>query len=121
VATDDGFLWFFSAQHSSKVDAIRNDHQVNVAYADPANLRFVSVSGTCELVRSRAIAAELWRPEYNRFFPGGADDPDLILLKITINAAEYWDADANTMRPLEAGELARNETVILRDQRFEVA
>jgi general stress protein 26 len=121
VATDDGFLWFFTAQHSSKVDAIRNDHQVNVAYADPSNMRFVSVCGTCELVRSRVIASELWRPEYSRYFPGGAEDPDLILLKVTINSAEYWDADARTMRALEAGELGENETVVLRDQRTEVA
>lgn len=120
VATDDGFLWFFSAQHSSKIDEIRHDHQVNIAYADPANMRFVSVCGTCELVRNRAIAEELWLPEYSRYFPGGVEDPDLILLKVTINSAEYWDAEARSMRPLN-GELAQNETVVLRDQRTEVA
>lgn len=120
-ATDDGFLWFFSAQHSSKVDAIRHEHQVNVAYSDPASMRFVSVCGPCELVRNRDIAAELWRPEYSRFFPGGVEDPDLILLKVTINSAEYWDAEGRTMRTLNDGELGRNETLILGDQRSEVA
>lgn len=98
----DGFLWFFAAQHSTKIDEIRNLHQVNLAYSDPAKMRYVSVSGSCELVRSRPIAEELWKDEYKRWFPGGLDDPDLILLKVTVNAAEFWDVKAGTMRDLEA-------------------
>ncbi|HEY3927255.1 MAG TPA: pyridoxamine 5'-phosphate oxidase family protein [Candidatus Koribacter sp.] len=122
AATDEGFLWFFASQNSSKIDEIRNVNQVNVAYADPANTRYVSVSGTCELVRSRPIAGDLWRDEYKRWFPRGIDDPDLILLKITINSAEYWDATSGRMRVLE-GDLTPEEhqTVVLRDERTEVA
>ena len=122
AVTDEGVLWFFTAQHSSKIDEIHNSNQVNVAYADPANIRYVSVSGTCELVRSRPIAAQLWSDEYKRWFPRGVDDPDLILLKITINGVEYWDASSGRMRALE-GDLSRSEhqTVMLRDERTEVA
>lgn len=121
AATDDGFLWFFSPQHSSKIDEIRNDHQVNVSYADPANMRFVSVSGACELVRNRSIAAEFWRDEYKRWFPRGIDDPDLILIKVTINSAEYWDVKAGRMRELEGDAKVQHETVVLSDPRTEVA
>jgi general stress protein 26 len=113
----DGFLWFFAAQHSSKIDGIRNDNEVNVAYSDPVNMRFVSVSGTCELVRDRSIASDLWKPEYKRWFPRGVEDPDLILLKVTIHNVEYWDAQAGHMRPLES----ENQTVVLRDEHTEVA
>jgi general stress protein 26 len=117
AVSDDGFLWFFARQHSSKIDEIRNVHQVNVAYSDPVNMRFVSVSGPCELLRNRAIAAALWKPEYKRWFPQGMEDPDLILLKVTINSAEYWDTTAGRMRTLES----ENNTVGLRDERTEVA
>jgi len=111
--SDDGFLWFFTSAQSSKVDEIRNDREVNVAYSDHANLRFVSVAGTCELVRNHSISERLWRDEYKRWFPEGLDDPDLILLKVTINAVEYWDVHANRMRPLDAV----HETVQVRDER----
>jgi general stress protein 26 len=94
---------------------------VNVAYAYPSIMGFGSVCGSCLLVRSRAITAELWHPEYSRYFPGGVEDPDLILLKVTINSAEYWDAEARTMRALDAGELGEHETVTLRNERSEVA
>lgn len=109
----DGYLWFFAGQQSSKVDAVRHDHQVNVSYSDPSNMRFVSLSGTCELVRNRAIATELWKDEFKRWFPQGVDDPDLILLKITVNSAEYWDSTAGRMRAVEP----EHNTVVLRDER----
>jgi general stress protein 26 len=117
AVSEEGFLWFFARQHSSKVDEIRNVHEVNVSYADPANMRFVSVSGPCELVRSRPTANSLWKPEYKRWFPQGVEDPDMILLKVTVNTAEYWDSTAGRMRRLD-GE---NDTVVLRDDRMEVA
>jgi general stress protein 26 len=116
AVTDDGFLWFFTALHSSKTDEIRNLNQVNLAYSDPVNMRFVSVSGTCELVRNRAVAAELWRHEYSRWFPRGLDDPDLILLKVTINGVEYWDVKAGRMRTIDEFD-AEHGTIQLRDER----
>ena len=115
--SEDGFLYFFARQHSSKVDEIRNDREVNVAYSDPANMRFVSVSGACELVRSHPLAESLWKQELKHWFPQGIDDPDLILLRITINSAEYWDTNTGRMRPLEP----EHNTVVLRDERTEVA
>ncbi len=117
AVSEDGFLWFFARQHSSKIDEIRNVHEVNVAYADPANMRFVSVSGPCELIRSRPTSTALWKPEYKRWFPRGVEDPDLILLKVTINSAEYWDTTESRMRHLES----ENHTIVVRDDRTEVA
>jgi general stress protein 26 len=45
------------------------------------------------------------------------EDPDLILLKVTVNSAEYWDTTAGRMRSLES----EDNTVVLRDERTEVA
>ncbi len=111
--SDDGCLWFFTSAHSSKVDEIRNMREVNVAYSDPSAMRFVSVAGNCELVRSRPIAERLWRNDYKRWFPRGLDDPELILLKVTIDAVEYWDVQSNRMRPFEPA----HETIQVRDDR----
>lgn len=114
AVTDDGYLWFFTSAHSSKTDEVRNgDRQVNLAYADPVTMRFVSISGPCELIRNHAIAAELWRDEYRRWFPQGLQDPDLILLKVTVDSAEYWDAGRGCMCRLAP----ENETIIYRDDR----
>ncbi len=92
-----GVLWFLSGSNTEKVEAVRTIQHVNLSFADPASQRYVSVSGFCELVRDRGKARELWNPSYTSWFPGGLDDPDLILLKIDVQQAEYWDASEGRM------------------------
>ena len=96
---DNGVLWFLSHDNSEKVEAVRTQQHVNVAYADNAVQRYVSVSGFCELVRDHAIAERLWDPSYESWLPGGAEKA--VLLKIDIQQAEYWDAAQSRMVPLQ--------------------
>ena len=93
----DGDLWFFTRADSPKVDEVRRDEAVNLSYAAPAKQRYVSISGTARLVRDRAKAEELWNPLLKAWFPQGLDDPDLALLKVAVEKAEYWDSPSSTM------------------------
>ncbi len=93
----DGELWFFTRYHSPKSDEIQENQKVNVTYATPKNDRYVSVSGRAALVRDPDKVKELWRGALKQWFPEGKKDPELALLKVTVDRAEYWDADANRM------------------------
>lgn len=93
----EGTLWFFTRAPSGKTREIREDEHVNLSYADPKRGRYVSISGTASLVRDRARAEELWRPELKAWFPDGLDDPDLALLRVAVSDAEYWDAPSGAM------------------------
>jgi general stress protein 26 len=88
----DGDLWFFAGASSAKAHEVRRDQRVNVSYADPDNQRYVSVSGTAKLVRDQAKLKQLWNPIFKAWFPQGLEDPDLALLKVNVEQAEYWDA-----------------------------
>ncbi|HEY1730239.1 MAG TPA: pyridoxamine 5'-phosphate oxidase family protein, partial [Terriglobales bacterium] len=66
-------------------------------FIDHARSLYVSVSGFCELVRNGGKAKQLWKPEYKSWLPGGLDDPDLILLRIVVHQAEYWDSSQGSM------------------------
>lgn len=88
----DGNLWFFSGLSSGKMFELENSPKVNLSYSSPDSSRFVSVTGTVEVVRDLEKAKELWKPMYKMWFPLGVDDPDLILLKVEIESAEYWDS-----------------------------
>jgi general stress protein 26 len=96
-----GAFWFLTGSNTEKVEAVRTNLQVNVAFTEPAAQRYVSVSGLCELVRDHAMAKALWDDSYTSWFPGGLDDPNLILMKINVRQAEYWDSSANRMVVLE--------------------
>lgn len=90
VENDDELL-FFTSKKSGKVDEIERDAQVNVAYAHPGNNTYVSVTGTASIEKDRAKVKELWSPIHKAWFEG-PDDPNLIILRVRLVRAEYWDA-----------------------------
>ncbi len=96
----DGDLWFFTRASSPKVDEIEQEHRVNVSYAAPDKQRYVSVSGRARLVRDKSKIKELWSPVLKAWFPEGLDDPDLALLKVSVEQAEYWDSPSSTVAHL---------------------
>src|SRR5271157_2648869 len=77
----DGVVWFFSGNNTEKVEAIKTDPRVNLAYSDFNSQRYVSITGEAEPVRDHVRAREMWKPLYEAWFPKGVDDPSLILLK----------------------------------------
>ena len=89
----DGKIWFFSALSSPKSEEVQEDPRVNLSFADPESRRYVSLSGTCELVRDPQLARDYWRKEFLAWFPNGVEDPDLALLKVQIEQAELWDQE----------------------------
>jgi general stress protein 26 len=48
-------------------------------------------------VRDRAKSQELWTPAMKAWFPDGLNDPDLALLRVQVEGAEYWDSPSSTM------------------------
>ncbi len=88
----DGDLWFFTRVDSPKIWESRQHRQVNVTFADPEKSKFLSASGSAALVRDREKIKELWTPVLKIFFPEGAEDPELALLKVSVDKAEYWDS-----------------------------
>lgn len=87
----DGDLWFATGYDSGKVAEIEANPHVNVSYASMKKNTYVSVCGRASLVRDRAKIDELWSPAMKIFFPEGKDDPNLCLLRVEAESAEYWD------------------------------
>ena len=88
---------FFTSADSPKIDELAADSRVNLSYAAKKDARYVSVSGTAEVFRDAAKMKELWNPVLKAWFPEGLDDPSLVLLKVTVDQAEYWDDSSSSM------------------------
>jgi general stress protein 26 len=93
----DGTLWFFTRLSAHKVDEVANDSQVNVSYADPSHQNYVSLSGRASIVRRPEDIKAHWSEAMRTWFPKGSSDPEIALLKVDIEQAEYWDAPSSTM------------------------
>lgn len=90
-----GKLWFFTAMSSGKVEEIDQHRKVNLSYANLDKQDYVSISGHARLFRDPQKMQELWTPWVEPWFPNGVNDPDLGLLEVTVDEAEYWDAPAS--------------------------
>lgn len=92
-----GVLEFFVSARAQVVLDIARDPRVSVVYADPGDDCYVSISGQGRVLQNLQRQHALWSTLAQAWFPGGAGDPDLRLLRVDIAAAEYWDVDTNKM------------------------
>lgn len=106
----DGDLWFFTYDSSPKAQEVRHERQVNVSYADIGAQTYISVSGTATLVRDRAKMEQYWSPEYKAYFPDGLETPDLALMKVHVQKAEYWESDGRVATLLQIAKAALTGT-----------
>jgi general stress protein 26 len=86
----DGDAWFIAGADSETVRNLTARPQVNVAYAGATS--WVSLSGTAAVVNDPAKKKELWNTFTEAWFPGGADDPQVVTVKVSGQSAQYWDS-----------------------------
>jgi general stress protein 26 len=84
----DGDLWFFTKKETNKYEEILHNQDVNVAYVGKS---YVSVRGTAEVVEDIGKKKEFWSKAHEKFMQTNYDDPNLILIKVHVEAAEYWE------------------------------
>ncbi|MCC3152572.1 pyridoxamine 5'-phosphate oxidase family protein [Hymenobacter sp. BT770] len=94
---ENGTLWFFTERDSQKVGELEKDRHVNLGYASPSDNLYVAITGTAQVVTDRAKIKELWSEGLRGWFPGGSDDPNIALLKVTIDKGEFWDSPNSTL------------------------
>ena len=103
VASDnsfDGAMWFFTRASSPVAQEINGQGHVNVTYVSAPEDRFVSVSGSADVVRNVERARQMWAPSYAAWFAGGPEDAELAMIRITVTRLEYWDRKLGRMQTL---------------------
>ena len=91
----DGDVYFFTFDDSNKITHIKANPSVNLAYAKPEKMNFVSLKGAAEILKDRSKMEELWSPELKAWFPEGLDTPGITLIKVSVKSAEYWDSPSS--------------------------
>ena len=120
----DGDLWFATECDSGKALDIARNPNVNVSYASKGRNTYVSVAGRASIVRDRAKIEAFWSAGMQVFFPHGKDDPNLCLIRVEAETAEFWDGPGTAMGKAldfmltavtgDVGALTENERIDLR-------
>ena len=100
-----GTLWFFTSKSAPGTEAIRSHPTVGVHYSEPKDDSYVSLSGDATIEHDRGRMEALWVPQVKAYFPGGLDDPDLVLMRIDVHKAEYWDVTES--KPVQLFKMAK--------------
>lgn len=95
-----GRLYFLTRLESGKTQEIARYDKLNLAYADIAANNYVSVAGRGRITTDQAKLRELWSPMAAAWFPEGLDDPNLALIEVEAESAQYWDATSSSMKYL---------------------
>lgn len=113
---DDGVtdtLWFFTG----KDNRIAIGGPAMAQFAAKGHDFFACVHGTLTTETDPAMLDKLWSNQVEAWFPGGKEDPNLLLLRYDLDSAEMWEADVSltgmvkmmfggTIKPHEAGDHA---------------
>jgi general stress protein 26 len=94
---DNGNFWFFSGIESNKNFEILQDDQVQLIYAKPSSLHFMSVYGRAEISKDRVQIDRLWNDFAKAWFKEGKDDPELTVICVKPEQVCYWDTKHGKM------------------------
>jgi len=100
----EDFMIIFSTNTSStKIEDIQSMPKSSVYYCNPDDWQGVMFGGSIEIVDDVDMKKALWHDGWERYYPGGYDDPDHTVLRITPFVARGWTG--NSTFKLELGDV----------------
>jgi general stress protein 26 len=91
-----GELWFFTDASSRKVSEIADNSAIMLTYAAPDKNVYAAAFGTATCERNEQEARELWNIHAKGWWPEGPASPSLMLIRVQVQTAEYWEGPSST-------------------------
>ena len=107
VRHDEDAVYFLGDAHHHKDEEIARNPNVGLAFAD--GQKFVSVTGQASVSRDRAKIKELWGPSAKAWWDS-PDDPNIRLLTVTPDDAEFWDGPGKIVGTIKMMTAAATNT-----------
>jgi len=85
-----GPLWFFTARDNGLVTNLASTRRGFATFASKGHDLFATVQGTVSIDNDPAIIDRLWNRFVAAWYPGGKNDPNLVLLRFDAEHAEVW-------------------------------
>lgn len=91
---EDFMVYMLTGSSSPKMKQIRANPKVSVYYASAAELHTILLVGNVEELDDMDLKKKIWQDEWKMHWPGGAEDPEFILLRLSPTYAKGWYKDA---------------------------
>jgi pyridoxamine 5'-phosphate oxidase len=83
-------LWFTTNTSSEKVVHLGGNPKACVYFVDLERWEGLTLLGTAEVLRDGPSRERLWREGFERYYPGGVNDPDYSVVRFTGKRAKYY-------------------------------
>ena len=93
---DAEVIWFLTDKRGLKDDEIEADAKVCLTFVYPEDKVYLSITGQAFVGRDPERAEALWNEEQQVWWPGGPEDPNLLVMRVEPERAEMWDGPASS-------------------------
>ncbi|MFH0991371.1 MAG: pyridoxamine 5'-phosphate oxidase family protein [bacterium] len=76
-------VWLGASPKSRKVHEVLKQGKVTLSYLNPRSNAYVTLLGTATIETSQEIKHKYWRAYWSDMYPGGPENTDYIVIKIT--------------------------------------
>jgi general stress protein 26 len=99
---DDGYVYFFTTKDNGLVQNMHQNRQAIATFVSKGHDLFASIAGTLEEDQDRSKIDALWNAHTAAWYPGGKDDPDLLLIRLDPSSAQIWLNENNALAGIKA-------------------
>jgi general stress protein 26 len=93
---ENNAIYFLTDARRHKDEEIARNPGINLSFADASDQKYVSVTGTAAVSNDRAKIKQLFSMPAKAWW-NSADDPNIRVLKITPDDAEFWDTPGSVI------------------------
>jgi general stress protein 26 len=86
----DFVVYFATGTSSVKMQQIRANSKVSAYLCDRGEFHTLMLSGEIEEITDRGFKKQLWQDGWEVHWPGGGDDPEFTVLKLSPAFAKGW-------------------------------
>jgi general stress protein 26 len=102
---------FMTNRQSRKVKEIERTGKLTLAYQYDRDGAYVCLMGPARVLADIPLKRSMWTPDADRWFPGGPENPDVVIVRLETNRIELWSL-ADQIMPEPNGSKA---AVVVRD------
>ena len=93
---ENNAVYFLTDARRHKDEEIASNPNINLSFANASDQKYVSVTGTAVVSNDRAKIRELFSTPAKAWWDS-AEDPNIRVLKITPDDAEFWDSPGSVI------------------------
>ena len=93
---NENAIYFLTDARRHKDEEIARNPEINLSFADASDQKYVSVTGTAMVSNDRAKIKQLFSMPAKAWW-NSAEDPNIRVLKVTPEDAEFWDSPGSVI------------------------